>query len=135
MENVIDENRGLGFPLEMVGLSELPFSLDGIAVNTRPATFNLIGIPSRSTSRIGWPCPPGSCYPPGGPANIFPRPPTSPSGTTSERERSSVDSCHDDWGEGAPLRGMRPGRNPVSIHKALLPFHVENLLIRYRLDS
>ena len=25
-------------------MSELPFSLDGIAVNTRPTTFNLIGI-------------------------------------------------------------------------------------------
>ncbi len=44
VEDVIDENRGLGFILEMVGLSELPFSLDGIPVNTSPSTFNLIGI-------------------------------------------------------------------------------------------
>ncbi len=44
VEDVVDENRGLGFLLEMVGLSELPFSLDGLPVNTQPTNFNLIGI-------------------------------------------------------------------------------------------
>ncbi len=43
-EDVIDENRGLGLILEMVGLSELPFSVDGLPVNTTPRNFNLIGI-------------------------------------------------------------------------------------------
>ena len=44
VEDVVDENRGLGFLLEMVGLSELPFSVDGLPVNTTPTNFNLIGI-------------------------------------------------------------------------------------------
>ncbi len=44
VEDVVDENRGLGFILEMVGLSELPFSADGLPVNTTPRSFNLIAV-------------------------------------------------------------------------------------------
>lgn len=44
VEDVINEKHGLGFILEVVGLSELPFSLDGIPVNTAPSNFNLIGV-------------------------------------------------------------------------------------------
>ena len=44
VEDVINDKTGLGFILEIVGLSELPFSVDGIPVNTTPTNFNLIGV-------------------------------------------------------------------------------------------
>ncbi len=44
VEDVINDKTGLGLILEVVGLSELPFSVDGIPVNTTPTNFNLLGI-------------------------------------------------------------------------------------------
>nr|AAX38536.1 ORF376 [Leptospirillum ferrooxidans] len=44
VEDVIDDKHGLGLILEMVGLSELPFSVDGLPVNTTPKNFNLISM-------------------------------------------------------------------------------------------
>jgi len=44
IEDVVDDKSGLGFILEIAGLSGLPFSLDGIGVNTHPSSFNLVGI-------------------------------------------------------------------------------------------
>jgi hypothetical protein len=44
IEDVVDDKSGLGFILEIAGLSGLPFSVDGMAVNTRPSTFNLVGV-------------------------------------------------------------------------------------------
>ena len=44
IEDVIDDQNGLGLILELAGLSGLPFSIDGLAVNTHPSSFNLIGI-------------------------------------------------------------------------------------------
>ncbi|MDA8111790.1 MAG: hypothetical protein M0T83_05005, partial [Nitrospiraceae bacterium] len=44
IEDVVDDKSGLGFILEVAGLSGLPFSVDGLAVNTRPSTFNLVGV-------------------------------------------------------------------------------------------
>jgi hypothetical protein len=44
IEDVIDDKSGLGFILEIAGLSGLPFSVDGIPVNTTPSNFNLVGI-------------------------------------------------------------------------------------------
>ena len=42
VEDVIDDKRGLGLIMEFVGLSALPFSIDGNIVNTHP--FNLFGV-------------------------------------------------------------------------------------------
>ncbi|MHB1563126.1 MAG: hypothetical protein ACYCXP_03400 [Leptospirillum sp.] len=44
IEDVIDDKHGLGFILEIAGLSELPFSVDGLPVNTTPTNFNLIAV-------------------------------------------------------------------------------------------
>lgn len=44
VEDVINDKHGLGLVLEVVGLSELPFSVDGIPVNTTPTNFNLIAV-------------------------------------------------------------------------------------------
>ena len=44
IEDVVDDKSGLGFILEIAGLSGLPFSVDGLAVNTHPSTFNLVGV-------------------------------------------------------------------------------------------
>ncbi len=44
VEDVVDDRNGMGLILEFVGLSGLPFSLDGIGVNVHPSTFNLFGI-------------------------------------------------------------------------------------------
>ena len=44
IEDVVDDKNGLGFILEVAGLSGLPFSVDGMAINTRPQSFNLVGI-------------------------------------------------------------------------------------------
>ena len=44
IEDVVDDKSGLGFILEIAGLSGLPFSVDGLAVNTHPASFNLVGV-------------------------------------------------------------------------------------------
>ncbi len=44
VEDVIDDKNGLGFILEIAGLTGLPFSIDGLAVNTHPSAFNLLGV-------------------------------------------------------------------------------------------
>nr|EES52720.1 MAG: conserved hypothetical protein [Leptospirillum ferrodiazotrophum] len=44
IEDVVDDKSGLGFILEIAGLSGLPFSVDGLAVNTHPTSFNLVGV-------------------------------------------------------------------------------------------
>ena len=44
IEDVVDDRSGLGFILEIAGLSGLPFSVDGLPVNTHPSTFNLVGV-------------------------------------------------------------------------------------------
>ena len=44
IEDVVDDKSGLGFILEIAGLSGLPFSIDGIGVNTHPSTFNLVAV-------------------------------------------------------------------------------------------
>ena len=44
IEDVVDDKSGLGFILEIAGLSGLPFSIDGIGVNARPSSFNLVGV-------------------------------------------------------------------------------------------
>ena len=44
IEDVVDDKSGLGFILEIAGLSGLPFSVDGMAVNTHPSSFNLVGV-------------------------------------------------------------------------------------------
>ncbi len=44
VEDVINEKYGLGFILEAVGLSELPFSVDGLPINTVPTNFNLFSV-------------------------------------------------------------------------------------------
>ena len=44
IEDVVDDRSGLGFILEIAGLSGLPFSVDGLPVNTTPASFNLVGV-------------------------------------------------------------------------------------------
>lgn len=44
VEDVINDKHGLGLVLEVVGLSELPFSMDGIPINTTPTNFNLIAV-------------------------------------------------------------------------------------------
>jgi len=44
VEDVVDDKSGLGFILEIAGLSGLPFSIDGLPVNTHPSTFNLVGV-------------------------------------------------------------------------------------------
>lgn len=44
VEDVINDKHGLGLVLEVVGLSELPFSVDGIPINTTPTNFNLIAV-------------------------------------------------------------------------------------------
>ncbi len=44
IEDVVDDKSGLGFILEIAGLSGLPFSVDGLPVNTHPSTFNLVGV-------------------------------------------------------------------------------------------
>ncbi|MGC8529769.1 MAG: hypothetical protein ACP5OP_06175 [Leptospirillia bacterium] len=44
IEDVVDDKNGLGFILEIAGLSGLPFSVDGLAVNTHPSAFNLVGV-------------------------------------------------------------------------------------------
>ncbi|MCL5286043.1 MAG: hypothetical protein M1313_09950 [Nitrospirae bacterium] len=44
IEDVLDDKSGLGFILEIAGLSGLPFSVDGLPVNTHPSTFNLVGV-------------------------------------------------------------------------------------------
>lgn len=44
IEDVVDDKSGLGFILEIAGLSGLPFSIDGIGVNTHPSSFNLVGV-------------------------------------------------------------------------------------------
>lgn len=44
IEDVVDDRSGLGFILEIAGLSGLPFSIDGIGVNTKPSNFNLMGM-------------------------------------------------------------------------------------------
>ncbi len=42
VEDVINDKKGLGFIMEFVGLSALPFSIDGNVVNVHP--FNLFGV-------------------------------------------------------------------------------------------
>lgn len=44
VEDVVDDKTGLGFILEIAGLSGLPFSVDGMAINTHPQSFNLVGV-------------------------------------------------------------------------------------------
>jgi hypothetical protein len=44
MEDVIDDRRGLGWILEFVGLSGLPFSIDGNTVNASPSSFNIFDV-------------------------------------------------------------------------------------------
>lgn len=44
VEDVVDDKSGLGFILEIAGLSGLPFSLDGNAVYNQTGPFNLVGV-------------------------------------------------------------------------------------------
>jgi hypothetical protein len=44
IEDVINDQRGLGIIMEFVGLSGLPFSIDGNTVSARPNTFNILGV-------------------------------------------------------------------------------------------
>ncbi|MDA8060030.1 MAG: hypothetical protein ACYCXP_11405 [Leptospirillum sp.] len=44
IEDVINDQRGLGIIMEFVGLSGLPFSIDGNTVSTHPNTFNIFAV-------------------------------------------------------------------------------------------
>jgi hypothetical protein len=44
VEYIADDKRGLGFNLEFLTLSGLPFRLDGHEVNLNPTSFNLVGV-------------------------------------------------------------------------------------------
>jgi hypothetical protein len=44
IEDVINDERGLGIIMEFVGLSGLPFSIDGNTVSPHPNTFNILGV-------------------------------------------------------------------------------------------
>ena len=43
-EHFLDDARGFGYAIEILGLHGLPFRLDGNAVNTKPSVFGLVGI-------------------------------------------------------------------------------------------
>lgn len=43
-EHFLDDAKGFAYAIEVLGLNGLPFRLDGHAVNTKPATFGLVGI-------------------------------------------------------------------------------------------
>ena len=44
IEDVINDQKGLGIIMEFVGLSGLPFSIDGNTVSAHPNTFNILGV-------------------------------------------------------------------------------------------
>ncbi len=44
IEHILDDKRGFGYALELLGLHGLPFRLDGHEVNVKPQNFGLVGI-------------------------------------------------------------------------------------------